>query len=201
MDRLATLFNAPVAVRRFAAFLVLLLVLAATGLTAWSIASALAGQGAEIDAKRQRLGALRSIINLGETVRQRHEAGPQTPVETMFLTGDGEAIVHANLQRRVTDMLAARNVNTLSIGDILTDRQDGVSFVGLRLAFSGTNEAVLSTLNDIETSLPPLVIRDASIRSASTPNQVESLGPGEIVARFRVYGVMQTDGAMTGERQ
>ncbi|MEZ5810811.1 MAG: type II secretion system protein GspM [Rhizobiaceae bacterium] len=198
MDRLTALLNAPKALRRTAALLLLVAVITAVGGLTWLTVSSLAREAAGVDERRQILGNLHSIISLRKALTDREKTAGETEAGPEFLNGSSEAVIRANLQSRLTEIAATHGVKILSVGNTPIRQRGNLRYAGLRADFSGTNEAVLATLFDIETSKPYLVIRVANIRSTLASQASQKPGPEELVVQIQFYGALPPEGGKQG---
>lgn len=195
MDRLTALLNAPRALRRAAAILLLACLFAAVGGFVWLTFGSLADAANNIQAKRERLGNLQAVIALRQALRDRNRSAGEAESGPEFLQGASEAVIRANLQSRLTAIASAHGIKILSVGNTPIRQRGNVRYAGLRADFSGTNEAVQATLFDIETSKPYLVIRNASIRSTLSSQVAGNQGPPEVVVQIQFYGALPPGGS------
>jgi hypothetical protein len=198
VDRLTVLLNAPRALRRAVALLVLAVSVAAAAGFVWLTIGSLADEAAEVRAKREMLGNLQSIIALKQALTDHKIAIAEATSGPEFLHGTSEAVVRGNLQSRLVEIAGAHGVRVFSVGNTPIRQRENVRYAGLRAVFSGTNEEVHAILFAIETSKPFLVIREASIRSTLNPQATPQKGPGEIVIQIQFDGALPPEG---GERR
>lgn len=194
MDRLTSLLNAPKALRRSVALILLVFAFAIVAGFIWLAAGSLTNAAALVTAKREQLGNLQSIIGLREALSGRDVSSIETISGPEFLRGTSEAVIRGNLQSRLSAIAAAHGVNILSVGNTPIRQRGNVRYAGLRADFSGTNEAIHATLFDIETSKPYLVIRNAVIRSTLRSQGSVSEGPPELVVQIQFYGALPPGG-------
>lgn len=190
MDRLTALLNAPRALRRAVALLVLAVAAAAAAAFVWLTVGSLADEAAEVRAKRELLGNLQSIIALKQALTDHKLAIAEATSGPEFLHGASEAVVRGNLQSRLVAIAGEHGVRVLSVGNTPIRLRENVRYAGLRAVFSGTNEEVHAILLAIEASKPFLVIREASIRSTLTPQSTPQEGPPEIVIQIQFDGAL-----------
>lgn len=195
MDRLTALLNASRFTRRISALgitVIFLFLIAATG---WLIVDTIRAEAQSVAGKRATLGNLVSVISLRETLEKEIAASRTSTDSSEFLTGASEAIIRGNLQTRFTQLAASHGVTVLSVGNAPPLKQGNIQYAGLRADFSGTNEPVLSTLFDIETSRPFLVIRNARINRAAGLNAKNKPSEPQIVVQVLFYGALPPDTA------
>ncbi|MFD2055863.1 type II secretion system protein GspM [Mesorhizobium calcicola] len=151
-----------------------------------SVASAQAG----IEEKRELLGQLQSVAALAK--RLDSATSPVAAANPEFLTGESEAIIRGGLQTRLNAIATANGVNVLSAGNAPVLSEAGVDFIGLRANLSGPLEGIHNAVLAIETSLPVLFIREATLRTTDVGPVAGRSGDPEIFAEILFYGPMQT---------
>ncbi|CAN7412464.1 type II secretion system protein GspM [Mesorhizobium sp. LjRoot246] len=151
-----------------------------------SVASAQAG----IEEKRELLGQLQSVAALAK--RLDSTASPVAAANPEFLTGESEAIIRGGLQKRLNAIAVANGVNVLSAGNAPVLSEGGVDFIGLRANLSGPLEGIHNAVLAIETSLPVLFIREATVRTTDVGPAAGRTGDPEIFADILFYGPLQT---------
>ena len=157
-----------------------------------SVASAQAG----IEEKRELLGQLQSVAALAK--RLDSSASPQAAANPEFLTGGSEAIIRGGLQTRLNAIAAANGVSVLSAGNAPVLSEAGVDFIGLRANLSGPLEGIHNAILAIETSLPVLFIREATLRTTNVGPAAGRTGDPELFAEILFYGPLQTQMAPAG---
>ncbi|TRC72304.1 general secretion pathway protein GspM [Mesorhizobium sp. WSM4307] len=157
-----------------------------------SVASAQAG----IEEKRELLGQLQSVAALAK--RLDGAASPEAAANPEFLTGGSEAIIRGGLQTRLNAIAAANGVSVLSAGNAPVLSEAGVDFIGLRANLSGPLEGIHNAILAIETSLPVLFIREATLRTTDVRPAAGRTGDPELFAEILFYGPLQTQMAPAG---
>lgn len=114
-----------------------------------------------------------------------------------FLTGDNIPVIQAGLQTRVNAIAGAQNVIVASVGNTPVLAIDGVQYVGVRANIQGNLPSINNTLFQLETSLPPLIIREATIRATSAMQEDGSPLPVELAAEIVVYGAINPVGVQS----
>lgn len=163
---------------------------------AWVVFAALdcvASAQAGIEEKRELLGQLQSVAALAK--RLDSTASQVTAANPEFLTGDSEAIIRGGLQKRLNAIAVANGVNVLSAGNAPVLTEAGVDFIGLRANLSGPLEGIHNAVLAIETSLPVLFIREATVRTTDVGPAAGRSGDPEIFAEILLYGPLQTQAA------
>jgi Type II secretion system (T2SS), protein M subtype b len=192
MMLLTRLINAPVHLQKCAAA-----VLLALGLTlAYALGASAFGFGrdkqAELTDLREKAGRLAQIAGMKDSV----DAAPDDPAyadsQSLFLEAESLNIGRANLQSRV-DAIAQGNGLLLSSAGALPDlEENGLKLIGLRVDFSGGYDAVHKAILDLETSKPPLMVRELAVRLASGEGGDRPL---ELAAQIKLFGAFRLTGA------
>ena len=160
---------------------------------AWAMFAGLdsvASAQARIEEKRELLGQLQSVAALAK--RLDSAASPVAAANPEFLTGESEAIIRGGLQTRLNAIATANGVNVLSAGNAPVLSEAGVDFIGLRANLSGPLEGIHNAVLAIETSLPVLFIREATLRTNDVGPVAGRTGDPEIFAEILFYGPLQT---------
>lgn len=192
MTVLTRILNAPVLVRRS---LAIGLAVIAVALASWVVFLALGSietAKAEVDQKRETLGQLQAIVALAKTIDASAMPAP-AGAQGEFLTGESEAVIRGGLQTRLNALAASNKVTVLSAGNAPALNEDGVSYLGLRANVSGSLEAVHGFMLNLETTLPVLFVREATLRTTNT-SPTQTAEP-EIFAEVLFYGALRTDDA------
>ncbi|MER8761472.1 MULTISPECIES: type II secretion system protein GspM [unclassified Mesorhizobium] len=189
---LSTILNARPMVRRLIA---LTIAAAGTCIAGWmvfmafdSIASARAG----IEEKREMLGQLQAVAALAKRLDSAAASEPAAATNSEFLTGESEAVIRGGLQTKLNATAAANGVTVLSAGNAPALSEAGIDFIGLRADFSGSLEGVHGTILAIETSLPVLFIREATLRATDVGPAADRTADPELFAEILFYGPLQT---------
>jgi len=193
---LTTILNSRLLVRRS-----LTLAIAAIGvlLAGWLIFAALgsvASASADIDQKRETLGQIQAVVALAKTMEASAPPAAATG-NGEFLSGESEAVIRGTLQTRLNAIAASNKVVVLSAGNAPSLNEGGVAYLGLRANVSGTLEGVHGFMLSLETTLPVLFIREATLRTTNVaPSAVPSVEP-EIFAEVLFYGALPPGMATT----
>jgi len=102
------------------------------------------------------------------------------------------------LQTRLNAIAAANGVSVLSAGNAPMLSEAGVDFIGLRANLSGPLEGIHNAILAIETSLPVLFIREATLRTTNVGPAAGRTGDPELFAEILFYGPLQTQMAPAG---
>ncbi|MER8583586.1 type II secretion system protein GspM [Mesorhizobium sp. M1423] len=151
-----------------------------------SIASARAG----IEEKREILGQLQAVAALAKRLDSAPDLAAAANPE--FLTGESEAVIRGGLQTRLNAIAASNGVTVLSAGNAPALSEAGLDLIGLRANLSGPLEGVHNAILAIETSLPILFIREATLRTTNVGPAAGRTGDPELFAEILFYGPLQT---------
>lgn len=190
-DLLIRIMNLPAMVQKAMALLLLLVVflllvcVAVIGIGMIADVRTDINDGKITLARFERLLAVKQSANVDEPNQQKM----RDELSASFLQGTGLSAIQAELQARVNAIAGANIVDVPSIGGTTTVSVDGVQLVGVRATLQGALPAIQATMLALETSSPPLIIREASMRSM-TPIQEDGLtAPISLAADIAVYGV------------
>lgn len=190
MSRLAQwLLNAPDRVQRTLALFILFFLLAGVGATIELAANSITSLQAEIRDRRELLGRLAAVADLGARV---HTAvGPATVASSddEFLSGGNEAVARAGLQSRLTAIAGRTGAQLQSIGNLPTEAINGSRYVGIRVEMAGTIEMLHEVVLQIETTRPWLLIDGGSIWTSGNLESSRAMPP-KISARIEVFGAL-----------
>ncbi len=193
MDKMTALLNMPPMQRRGLAFIILVGILSCLLASGWIITNLLTLEANAIQVKRERLGTLKSLVGLRQSLAGEDTFAISTSSPAEFLQGSSEPIIRSELQSRLNSIASAHGLQVISVGDSPTRLRDNIRYAGLQANLSGTIEAMHSTLFDIETSKPYLIIRRVSINATAAAQRGELNGPPEIVAQLQFFGALPPD--------
>ena len=193
---LAAILNSSLLVRRSVALAIAALCALLAG---WLLFAALGGiesANADIDQKRETLGQIEAVVALAKTMEASATPAAATG-SGEFLSGESEAVIRGGLQTRLNAMAASNKVVVLSAGNAPALNEDGVAYLGLRADVSGTLEGVHGFMLSLETTLPVLFIREATLRVTNVaPSESPNVEP-EIFAEVLFYGALPPGAAAT----
>lgn len=190
-DVLTRIMNLPAAWRRAVAFGLLLVaamvLLAPVGLAL----GALSAGRAEIADMRRLLGRLQQTIAAAEAVAAIAPAEPSAPLDEELWQGDTAALVRGQIQGRVNAIGAATGASVLAAANAPDRIEKEVTYFGMRLSVSGSNESLLSFLSEVEHLVPMLLFREANLRSATGSVAAAGQPPSDLFAEIVVYGAVK----------
>jgi len=146
------------------------------------MASRLVLTARELPALRARLAELRATASTSKVT----------------LDGSSDAIASANLQSHVEALAASLGVTLGSTEALAAEDRGGFRRIGLRIAMSGEYESLVRLFGAIEASVPPLVLSDLRIRSATRPTAIP--GNAKLDAGFEIYGFRGNDKPVSAQR-
>lgn len=114
----------------------------------------------------------------------------------LFMSAPSIVIARADLQQRINAIASAQKSFVASVGNLPDLNEDNTTMIGLRVDFSGAYEDVTKTVLAIETSMPPLIVKELSVRSAGVEQPDR---PPELAAQLLVYAPVRTSAAASGE--
>ncbi|CCV09521.1 putative general secretion pathway protein [Mesorhizobium metallidurans STM 2683] len=194
---LSAVLNARPVVRRLIALAIAASTACIAGWVAFTAFDSVAVARAEIEEKREILGQLQAVAALAK--RLDSVSDPAAGTNPEFLTGESEAVIRGGLQTRLNAIAASNGVTVLSAGNAPALSEAGVDFIGLRANFSGPLEGVHGAILAIETSLPVLFIREATLRTTNVGPAAGRTGDSELFAEILFYGPLQTQvGSQSG---
>ncbi|RWD47028.1 MAG: general secretion pathway protein GspM [Mesorhizobium sp.] len=187
---LSTILNARPMVRRLIAAAIAAATACVAGWVVFTAFDSVAAAEAGIQEKREMLGQLQAVAALAK--RLDSASDPAAATNTEFLTGESDAVIRGGLQTRLNAVAASNGVSVLSAGNAPALNEAGVDFIGLRANISGPLEGVHSTILAIETSLPVLFIREATLRTTNVGPAARQTADSELFAEILFYGPLQT---------
>ncbi|TPM32791.1 type II secretion system protein GspM [Mesorhizobium sp. B2-3-4] len=186
---LTAILNSRLAVRRSLAVAIAGLCALLAGWLLFAALGSVASASADIDDKRATLGQIDAVVALAKTM-EASAPPPAAAGSGEFLSGDSEAIIRGGLQTRLNAIAAANKVVVLSAGNAPALNEDGVAYLGLRANVSGTLEGVHGFMLSLETTLPVLFVREATLRVTNVaPSEAPNVEP-EIFAEVLFYGAL-----------
>lgn len=187
------ILNAPAIVRRTLAIaiaVVLMLVLLWLTLAAFEL---LRTERDGVLQKRQTLGKLDAVITLAKSIQYEGVATPIPSGAQEFLVGDREAVVRSSLQARLSSSAQKNGVVVTSAGNAPALTEENIAYIGIRANLTGPLEGVHGTVLDLESTLPVLFVREATIRAVTSSAQPLGNSPPDLFAEITFYGAMRTD--------
>ncbi|WP_054310113.1 type II secretion system protein GspM [Mesorhizobium sp. 1M-11] len=188
---LVRLLNASLLVRRSAAIALSVVFLGIAYAITASLYGALVSTRNDVYEKRAELGRLLAIVAMEKSVKATNTARASTTSPAEFLPGENEAAARSGLQKRLSEAAATTGITVLSAGNAPTINEQGVVYVGLRANVSGSLENVHGLILNLETTLPVLFIREATLTATGSNMVTAQTSSTEISAQLMFYGVLQ----------
>ncbi|MDX8525886.1 type II secretion system protein GspM [Mesorhizobium sp. MSK_1335] len=186
---LTAILNSRLLVRRSLALAIAAVCALAAGWLLFAALGSVASASADIDQKRETLGQIEAVVALAKTMEASAPPAAATS-NGEFLSGESEAVIRGGLQTRLNAIAAANKVVVLSAGNAPALNEDGVAYLGLRANVSGTLEGVHGFMLSLETTLPVLFVREATLRVTNVvPSEAPNVEP-EIFAEVLFYGAL-----------
>lgn len=194
---LTRLMNAPDLLQRASALMLLALALALSLAVGATGQNYLQSRRAEVLVLRERAGQMMQIIALKDTLKVPINNMDDTP---LFVEAGSPTIGRATLQGRIEAVALSNGLQISSAGALPDSREGRLMLVGQRVDLSGGYDAIQSALLELETSRPPMLVREFAIRLISGEAGDR---PIELAAQIKVYSALRlggTDGGSTAAK-
>ena len=189
---LTRIINAPMRLQKCAAAALLALGVALACALAASAFAFARDKPAQLTELRERAGRLAQIAGMEDSVEPALDDPASAGSQQLFIEAQSVTIGRANLQSRV-DAIAQSNGLLLSSAGGLPDlEENGLKLIGLRIDLSGGHDAVHKAILDLETSKPPLMVRELAVRLVSGEGGDRPL---ELAAQIKLFGAFRLAGA------
>lgn len=142
-----------------------------------------------------------NLARLEQLIAQRpadngQPAVQQSDITAVFLPGENIAVIQAGLQTRVNAIASAQGAIVASVGNAPVIAIDDMQYAGVRVDIQGNLPSISNTLFDLETSLPPLIIKEATIRGTNPAQKGGSVRPVELAGEIVIYGAVGPKGML-----
>jgi hypothetical protein len=192
MMLLTRLINAPMRLQKFAAAALVAIGLTLAYVLAASAFAFVRDKQTELTDLREKAGRLAQIAGMKGSMDPAPDDLANAVSQSLFLEAESITIGRANLQSRV-DAIAQTNGLLLSSAGVLPDlEENGLKLIGLRVDLSGSYGAVHKAIVELETSKPPLMVRELAVRLASGEGGDRPL---ELAAQIKLFGAFRLTGA------
>ncbi|CAN7655271.1 type II secretion system protein GspM [Pararhizobium sp. LjRoot235] len=141
---------------------------------------------AAIEEKRALLGKLNAIASAGTSVET--QLLPQNDASPMLLSGENEAVVTAELQSWLQNVIGAAGGQINSVNNVSESGENDIKMIGLKVNLSGNMEAVHRTVSSIESNQPRLFIKEIEVHSNYQQTSSEENLPAELTATIVFLG-------------
>ncbi|MDW9463596.1 hypothetical protein GOA57_27495 [Sinorhizobium meliloti] len=193
------LVNAPQRVQRATALsLLAVVILVAVCIFAAGLSS-LGRTFSEIEEKRRLLGRLEAIKSAASVFLKTNPM-PALDNDQLFLQGENEAVITADLQGWLQERAVTAGAQINSVSNVRLEGENGITLLGLRANMSGSMEAIHEIVAAVEVNQPRLFIKEMDIQS----NHQEAYGldtPPELSATILVLGATEKPGQTKGADQ
>jgi len=187
-ELLITLMNAPRAVQQSIALGLAVVVIAIVVTVLTALATSLSGKAEHINELRTELFRLNQIIARKPT--DTSQATALVSPGALFIEGDNLPVIQAKLQERINAVASSSGAMIASISGTPQVKIDGTTYVGVRADVEGSYQAFHEVIRQLETSEPPLIIRQASIRSTNSISQGKLSEPLQLSGQIVVVGAV-----------
>jgi len=142
------------------------------------------------------MDSVRLLADFTAVIGQGRQAGSEISVSDLeryrgdFLAGSEDSIIVADLQTRLSSLMAARNAELSSARALPAKSRDGLEYLGLGLQIRAEMKSIQEILHAIETGAPMLFVERAVLRlderAAGRARSAESIAP--MTLEIDVYG-------------
>jgi len=188
-ELLITLMNAPRYVQRSVALAILGLVITIVVITVVYLGSFLSAKVADIADMRAELFRLNEII-ARKPLTEIGTPSPEPAAGALFIEGESLPAIQAKLQERVNAIARSSGATIASISGAPQIELGGATYVGVRADMEGSLKAFHEVVRQLETSEPPLIIRQAAIRATNRILQGALSEPLQLAGQIAVYGTV-----------
>jgi general secretion pathway protein M len=188
-ELLITLMNAPRYVQRSVALGMLCLATMILVITVAYLGSFLSSKVTDIADMRVELFRLNEVIARKPLVdASTSSLGPASGA--LFIEGESLPAIQAKLQERINVIARSSGATIASISGTAQTEFNGAAYVGVRADMAGSLKAFHEVVRLLETSEPPLIIRQATIRGTKRVLQGVLSEPLELAGQITVYGAV-----------
>jgi hypothetical protein len=187
-ELLISLMNAPRAVQRSVALGISFLLVGTIVVLVTSLGSIISDKASNIDSMRGELFRLNQFIS--RKPPKPIDATSRPVDENLFLDGSSLPIIHARLQERINATTSEVGVTVASISGMQSIQINGEAYVGVRADIEGDFRSFHEVIRRVEGSMPPLFIREISIRNTSAVSQDVLSGPLHLAGQIVVFGAV-----------
>lgn len=188
-ELLITLMNAPRYVQRSVALGILGLVIMIVVMTMVYLGSFLSTKVADIADMRAERFRLDEII-ARKPLTEVSTASPEPAARTLFIEGESLPAIQAKLQERVNAIARSSGATIASISGTSPIELGGATYAGVRADVEGSLKAFHEVVRQLETSEPPLIIRQVAIRGTNRVLQGVLSEPLQLAGQIAIYGAI-----------
>jgi hypothetical protein len=188
---LSRLMNASIAVQRAVAIAALIVLITLLGGVTWIAVGTIESKQLALLELRERAGRLTKLSAMKSGLQPSSATDAVPAGQELFLEAESLTIGRANLQSSIEAIAQSNNTVLASAGSVPDSDEEGIKLIGLRIDVSGSYEAVQKAIVGIETSKPPLLVRDLSVRLVSGERGDR---PVELAAQLKIFGAFRLTG-------
>ncbi len=186
-ELLIKLMNAPLWVRRLVAGALSLVILIFVCFAVFMPFNMLSQKAASLQDKREQLGRFERVITASNGLPEdnRSETASQ-----LFLSGENQAVMQAELQTRLNALARKNNVTVFSVGPGKIFETNGVRYIGIRANLGGSVAGIHNMLFTLESSVPVLFVRSASFTAPANGRNISGKSESNLQTEFTIYGAI-----------
>jgi len=188
-ELLITLMNAPRYVQRSVALGILSLGIIIVVATVLYLGAFLSAKVTHIADMRAELFRLNEIIARKPLTDVNPSSG-EPAAGTLFIEGESLPAIQAKLQERVNAIARSSGATIASISGTTEIELSGAAYVGVRADMEGSLKAFHEVVRQLETSEPPLIIRQVAVRGTNRILQGVLSEPLQLAGQIAVYGAV-----------
>jgi general secretion pathway protein M len=197
-ELLITLMNAPRYVQRSVALGMLGLATIIVVIMVVYLGSFLSSKANDISDMRVELFRLNEVIARKPLVdASTSSLGPAAGA--LFIEGESLPAIQAKLQERINVIARSAGATIASISGTSQTEFNGAAYVGVRADMAGSLKAFHEVVRQLETSEPPLIVRQATIRGTNRVLQGVLSEPLELAGQITAYGAVNPAVALSGK--
>jgi Tfp pilus assembly protein PilO len=185
---LARLLNTSVQIQKIMAVIGLLLFVVLAGSIALLAKNKIDGKQLVLLEQRQLAGKLLTIANMKSGKNPVSQVKGANAGQQLFLEAESLTIGRANLQSSIDAIAQSNNIVVASAGGVPDIDEKGIKLIGIRIDVSGSYEQIQQALVDIESSKPPLLVRELNVRLSSGEGGDR---PIELAAQIKIFGAFR----------
>lgn len=191
MMLLTRLINAPMRAQKCAAAALMALGLALVCALGASAFAYVRGKQTQLTDLRERAGRLEQVVAMKGSAVPAPGDTANAQGRALFLEAQSITIGRANLQSRMDAIAQSNGLLLSSAGDVPDLEESGLKLIGLRVDLSGGYDGVHKAILDLETSMPPLMVRELAVRLISGEGADR---PMELAAQIKIFGAFRLTG-------
>jgi hypothetical protein len=189
------LLNLPIHLQKLVALLFLALAVCSICLAISLGFRFVASKAESLAEARQRAGRLTQIISFKDLATAVPEGVSGVAGDSLFLIAESNTIGRASLQGRLEAIAQSNGLVLSSAGGLPDLDEGGVKLIGMNIDLSGGHDGLHKAIVDLETSKPPLSLREIRMRQTSGETGDR---PVELAAQIKVFVAFRQSGEQAG---